>query len=111
MPLQRLPALDPGTVRPQEPLRPNTPGERPRGVRPAGSDIGSAGLPQHSGVVPETGFGDVPAGADPNVWLGLSAEERAFFARLEGAGPLGYGPNNDQGEPVLHRGRHLHIRV
>jgi hypothetical protein len=111
MPLQRLPALDPGTVRPHEPLRPGTAGERARAIRPIGGDGASAELPSRTGLAAEPALGDVPAGADPNVWLGLSAEERTYFARLEAAGPLGYGPNHNHGEPALHRGRHLHIRV
>jgi hypothetical protein len=59
----------------------------------------------------EPGRGDVPDGTDPHVWLGLSADERAYFARLEADGPLAYGPTLRHGGPMGHRGRNLYIKV
>jgi hypothetical protein len=54
---------------------------------------------------------DVPAGADPQAWLGLTPEEREYFARLASEGRLSYGPVDRAGEAALYRGRHLSIRV
>jgi hypothetical protein len=110
MPLNRLPGIEGAAIRPQEELRPRI-GERLRDVgRPAAGDPAS-GFPHRTGFRSEPGLGDVPAGVDPGVWLGLSVEERAFFARLEAAGPLSYAPNTQEGEPEFFRGRHLFIRV
>jgi hypothetical protein len=106
MALNRLPSIETAAVRPHEDVRGRI-GDRYRDLPrpPLGESAGRGGFR------PESGLGDVPAGADPGVWLGLSVEERAFFGRLEAAGPLSYGPNQQETEPEFHRGRHLFIRV
>lgn len=71
-------------------------------------DAGTAEAPALPGTAVS---GDVPAGADPQAWLGLSTEERAYFARLASEGRLSYGPVDRVGEAPLYRGRHLSIRV
>lgn len=57
------------------------------------------------------GGGDVPPGADPEVWLGLSPEERMFFSRMKASGPLEYGPDRAHGPAQLFRGRRLYVKV
>jgi hypothetical protein len=109
MALNRLPGIEGAPIRPQDDLRARI-GERADRGRPAAGEA-AAGLPHRAGFRSEPGLGDVPAGVDPGVWLGLSVEERAFFARLEAAGPLSYAPNQQEGEPEFYRGRHLFIRV
>lgn len=108
MPLSRLRGAEVASVRPPEDLRTRRPDE-------AGAGVVRAPLPAPASAGLRTGGAggtdDVPAGTDPAVWLGLTAEERAFFARLEALGPLSYGPARAEGGPALSRGRYIHIRV
>lgn len=106
MALQRVSGSD-YAIRPQEELRPRVGTSSPGQSRPAGGT--QLDLPVPGSRRP--GAGDVPNGADPHVWLGLSVEERAHFARLDEEGPLSYGPTRGDGDVLLYRGRHLHIKA
>jgi hypothetical protein len=106
MPLHRVSGSEYAALRPQEELRLPAGSSSPVSARPAAGNP-PAKLPLPPGLRP--GGGDVPAGADPQVWLALSVEERAYFARVEESGPLSYGPSKDG--DVLYRGRHLHIKA
>lgn len=105
-------AADVGMIRYPEAVRPSV-------GRAAGGAVDGARTGLHAPapgnvadlVLPGGGGMDVPAGADPQAWLNLSAEERAFFARLADEGRLSYGPQDRAGDAQLYRGRHLSIRV
>jgi hypothetical protein len=117
---------DVGTIRPLDPRGPAAAGvypgaaPRPEGTGAAGPGGAPAvGVPVLPGAVPEAvpglvdavRSGDVPPGADPQAWLGLTIEERSYFAGLANDGRLSYGPQDRAGESPLFRGRYLNIRV
>jgi hypothetical protein len=84
-------------------------------IRPADSRGGpatSVGMPEPPPRAIDAAVGgDVPPGADPQAWLGLTVEERSYFAGLANDGRLSYGPLDRAGESPLFRGRYLSIRV
>jgi hypothetical protein len=88
-------------------------------IMPAAVPIMPAAVPVMPAAVPEAApalvdavrSGDVPPGADPQAWLGLTVEERSYFAQLANDGRLSYGPQDRAGESPLFRGRYLNIRV
>lgn len=101
---------DAHAVRLQEDPRARIGADRvPGAPRPSG-DTGLR-LPQGGVRTPAAAYGEVPQGTDPDVWLGLSVEERAYFARLEAAGPLTYGPGDARDGVSLYRGRYINIKV
>lgn len=52
-----------------------------------------------------------PPGTDPQLWMVLSADERAHFARLGAMGPLTYGRTLDAQSPTSSlRGMRLDIK-
>ncbi|HEX6039391.1 hypothetical protein [Longimicrobium sp.] len=57
------------------------------------------------------GAADTPPGTDPELWSGLSPEERAFFARIGSLGPLTYGRTAETNGPPVFRGLHLDVTV
>ena len=103
---------DVGAIRlPEEPRGRPAAGDATTPVTTPGTHAGTDA--QAPGRVPagQPAGGDVPTGADPQAWLGLTAEEREYFARLASEGRLSYGPVDRAGEAALYRGRHLSIRV
>lgn len=56
---------------------------------------------------------EAPAGTDPELWSVLSAEERAFFARAGGIGPLTYSHTIHSGQPAtaVMRGGRIDVRA
>lgn len=55
-----------------------------------------------------------PAGTDPELWSVLSADERAYFAKLGAMGPLTYGrvlSGQVQPQQVVSRGARLDVRA
>jgi hypothetical protein len=85
-----------GTAQPQPAARtphPAAPQPAPRGQQPAAA-------------------AEPPAGTDPELWSVLSAEERAFFARVGAMGPLTYG-RMMQAQPAVPapRGGRLDVRA
>jgi hypothetical protein len=95
-------------LRPADDLRWRSPAERaPGGPRTQGG-VGTQDPPRRERR--EAAWGDVPPGTDAQAWLSMSVEERAYFARLEAAGPLAYGPGQADGE-ALYRGRYINIKV
>jgi hypothetical protein len=74
--------------------------------RTGGMETGrDAALPARDGA------GDTPPGTDPELWGGLSPEERAFFARIGSLGPLTYGRTAETNGPPVFRGLHLDVTV
>lgn len=59
----------------------------------------------------EPPLGYAPPGTDPGVWGALSPEERSFFARIGGLGPLTYGRTAEGNSPPVFRGLHLDVTV
>jgi hypothetical protein len=117
---------DAGNIRPLDPRGPAAGGvypgaaHRPDSAGATGPGGPPAiGLPVLPGAVHEAvpglvdagRSGDVPSGADPQAWLGLTIEERTYFAGLANEGRLSYGPQDRAGESPLFRGRYLNIRV
>ncbi len=55
---------------------------------------------------------EAPHGTDPALWSVLTAQERAFFAEAQPAGPLTYGPTNrGRVSPRAVLGGRLDLRV
>jgi hypothetical protein len=81
-------------------------------IMPAAVPVMPAAVPEAAPALVDAGrSGDVPPGADPQAWLGLTVEERSYFAQLANDGRLSYGPQDRAGESPLFRGRYLNIRV
>jgi hypothetical protein len=104
---------DAGTIRPVEPRGgPATSAAMPEAAPRAVGPATSVGMPEATPrAVDAAVSGDVPPGADPQAWLGLTIEERSYFAGLANEGRLSYGPLDRAGESPLFRGRYLSIRV
>lgn len=63
------------------------------------------------GAAPEALPVEPPPGTDPQLWMVLSADERAHFARLGAMGPLTYGRTLDGQSPASSlRGMRLDIK-
>ncbi len=56
---------------------------------------------------------ETPAGTDPELWSVLSSDERAFFARTAGIGPLTYSHMIHSGQPAaaIVRGGRIDVRA
>ena len=56
---------------------------------------------------------EAPAGTDPELWSVLSVEERAFFGRVGGMGPLTYSHMIHSGQPAtaVMRGGRIDVRA
>ncbi|MBV9772409.1 MAG: hypothetical protein JO040_00570 [Gemmatimonadetes bacterium] len=73
-----------------------------------------AGLPaeRRTGTaLDEPPLGHSPPGTDPGLWGALSPEERSFFARIGGLGPLTYGRTAQGNASPVFRGLHLDVTV
>ena len=98
MPLNRVGA---GAVRPALPEW--TPRESGRGTRTE--------VARRPATLDEPPLGEAPPGTDPELWSALTAEERAFFARIGALGPLTYGRTAEANGPPVFRGLHLDVIV
>lgn len=56
---------------------------------------------------------EAPAGTDPELWSVLSVEERAFFGKVGGMGPLTYSHMIHSGQPAtaVMRGGRIDVRA
>ena len=117
--LSYAPSLRPsGAPAPREALESGVPGS-------ATVSTGNAGQARRAGVAaptlqprllapattPEALPVEPPPGTDPQLWMVLSADERAHFARLGAMGPLTYGRALEGQTPTSNlRGMRLDIR-
>ncbi|NNF26187.1 MAG: hypothetical protein HKN73_03050 [Gemmatimonadetes bacterium] len=52
-----------------------------------------------------------PPGADPALWSVLTADERAYFERVQALGPITYGPNSSPAAPAARVGGRIDLKV
>ncbi len=52
-----------------------------------------------------------PAGADPALWSVLTADERAYFERVQAMGPVTYGPNSSPASAAPRVGGRIDLKV
>lgn len=119
MSLNGVSGIAPPLLRPQENARARVEQDRaaaatveraPNKVRIAGAGLLA---PRQDALSAEA-----PEGTDPELWQVLSADERAFFARMTAMGPLTYGrsagmPGNPAGagDPPPVRGGRLDVKA
>jgi hypothetical protein len=97
-PRTRAVQQQPGAVTPQAPHVTRAPGAR-----------GAAAPAAASNAVPV----EAPEGTDPELWSVLTADERAFFAKVGAMGPLTYGHilANGRNDLPVARGGRLDVRA
>lgn len=78
----------PARVQPQSPRIDRQP---PGTGAPATTPTGPSERAAPNGAVAQTLPAEAPAGTDPELWAVLSADERAYFAKVGAMGPLTYG--------------------
>ncbi|MEX0912606.1 MAG: hypothetical protein WD031_04170 [Gemmatimonadota bacterium] len=102
-------------LRPQEGVRPRIDQDRPAPATqtppPAVDTTTRTGL-----LAPrqETLPVEAPEGTDPELWEVLSAEERAYFAKMTAMGPLTYGAPSrpaTSAETPMGRGGRIDVRA
>ena len=52
-----------------------------------------------------------PPGADPALWSVLTADERAYFERVQAMGPITYGPNSSPAGAAPRVGGRIDLKV
>lgn len=52
-----------------------------------------------------------PPGTDPALWSVLTADERAYFERVQALGPITYGPNSSPAAPAARVGGRIDLKV
>ncbi|ODT01323.1 MAG: hypothetical protein ABS52_16960 [Gemmatimonadetes bacterium SCN 70-22] len=117
--LSYAPLLRPaGAPAPREALESGAPGNGTVSTGNAGQAQRAGGAAPTSqprllapATTPEALPVEPPPGTDPQLWMVLSAEERAHFARLGAMGPLTYGRALEGQTPTSNlRGMRLDIR-
>jgi hypothetical protein len=80
--------------------------------RPAAPAAPSAGSRMLAPTAPAL-QSEAPVGTDPDLWSVLDAEERSFFARTAGIGPLTYSHMIHSGAPAtaVVRGGRIDVRA
>lgn len=92
--------LGAGGLSPRPANLPRGDAERAAVVRAPASTSPQAAIAEVDAGVPMV----APPGVDPALWSVLTAEERQFFGKLSGMGPLTYGPRSANVPPALVRG-------
>ena len=82
-----------GILAPRQEPRPRLETERPAGAAVAEAGIATQIQRAPLSIAPPrpTLQAEAPAGTDPELWSVLTADERAFFAKVGAMGPLTYG--------------------
>ena len=103
----------PGTVLPQRDSARRVDTERTPAAAPRLPVAPPAAAPRALTPVGPTLQADAPSGTDPELWSVLSVEERAFFGRAGGMGPLTYSHMIHSGQPAtaVVRGGRIDVRV
>ena len=108
-----------GGVQPNRQQQPATPSSPQPRIDQRGTSTGlqAPKAPAAPNAVPASATGlpvQAPPGTDPELWNVLSADERAFFAKLGAMGPLTYGRVLSQSQPSslpAARGGRLDVKV
>lgn len=93
MNLNRINGSTAGVLAPRQEPRPRLESERPStaGAAEAGIATQVQRAPLSIATPRLTLPAEAPAGTDPELWSVLTADERAFFAKVGAMGPLTYG--------------------
>jgi hypothetical protein len=87
---------------------------RELGRSPEQSPVSEKGAASTQAEAPPASIGLAalaPAGADPALWSVLTADERAYFERVQALGPITYGPNSSPAAPAARVGGRIDLKV